>query len=471
MPANKSMPAQQPITAFDQLGATWRVRLKDRRHHPHALAHWPGVVAADAMSRDELLALQALRLDDLVRHAVAHVPFYRRWAAESGYQPGDPVRLGSLPVVTKADYADLDDFQSDAYPVSAMTTNKTSGSSGQPFRFRQHPVATDYSYCVLWRALHRFGLRPGHKRAFVWGRAYSFNTTGASRLKTRLKLRVRDWANDTLSIDAYSLGPDNVSQAVRQIDAYRPVYLHGYVSALYTLARHIIDQGRSLSFTPKLVVTESEALYPFQRAALEQAFRCPVIANYGSVELGKIAQPDPEGHARINEDLFIVERLPTGEAAITNLLSQAFPFIRYRIGDLIELEPGVPPGLPYACLRSVVGRTVDMIPLASGGHVHGVALAHLIDPHLDHIAKYQIRQTALDHFSIMLVPRKGTIAQPILDTITRDLRSLAGAAARVEFSIVEHITPGPTGKFRWVVSDLTSPAKASPVPDEKTPAH
>lgn len=451
------MPAHQPITAFDRLGATWRVRLKDRRHHPHARAHWPGVIAADAMSRDELLALQLSRLDDLVRHAVAHVPFYRRWAAQSGYQPGDPVRLDSLPVVTKADYADLEDFQSDACPVSAMTTNKTSGSSGQPFRFRQHPAATDYSYCVLWRALHRFGLRPGHTRAFVWGRAYSFNTTGASRFKTRLKLRVRDWANDTLSIDAYSLGPDNVADAVRRIDSYQPVYLHGYVSALYTLARHILDQGRTLSFTPRLVVTESEALFSFQRAALEQAFRCPVIANYGSVELGKIAQPDPDGHMRINEDLFIVERLPTGEAAITNLLSHAFPFIRYRIGDLIELEPTVPPGLPYACLKSVVGRTVDMIPLASGGHVHGVALAHLIDPHLDHIAKYQIRQTALDHFSVTLVPRNDAVPPPVLDTIARDLRSLTGAATRIDFATAAHIAPGSTGKFRWVLSDLTTP--------------
>jgi hypothetical protein len=72
----------------------------------------------------------------------------------------------------------------------------------------------------------------------------------------------------------------------------------------------------------------------------------------------------------------------------------------------------------------------------------------------------------------MLVPRKGTIDQPILDTITRDLRSLAGAAARVEFSIVEHITPGPTGKFRWVVSDLTvGPTPSDGASDKNAPAH
>lgn len=443
----------RPIPSFDQLGATWRVRLKDRRHHPHARRHWPGVIGVDAMSRDELLALQAQRLDDLVRHAAARVPFYQRWAAGSGYQPGDTVRLDTLPVVTKSDYADPDDFQSDAYPRSEMTTNKTSGSSGQPFRFRQHPVATDYSYCVLWRALHRFGLRPGHRRAFVWGRSYSFNTTDARRLRTRLKLAVRDWANDTLSIDAYSLGPHNVAAAVRRLEAYRPVYVHGYVSAIFALARFMLDEGRVLDPAPRLVVTESEALHPFQRDAIARAFGCPVIANYGSVELGKIAQPDPAGHTRINEDLFIVERLPSGEAAVTNLLSQAFPFIRYRLGDVIELADTVPPGLPYACLKSVVGRTVDMIPLASGGHVHGVALAHLIDPHLEHVRRYQIRQTALDHFEVALecpTPPPPGVAR----TIERDIKGLVGQAATVRITTVERIDPGPTGKFRWVISEV-----------------
>lgn len=447
------MPTHQPITAFDQLGATWRVRFKDRRHHPHASAHWPGIVAVDALSRDQLLELRMARLNDLVLHAVAHVPFYQRWATESGYQPGDPVRVESLPVVTKPDYADTDDFQSNAYPISAMTTNKTSGSSGQPFRFRQHPSATDYSYCVLWRALLRFGLRPGHKRAFVWGRAYSFNTTGASRIKTRLKLRVRDWANNTLSIDAYSLGPATVADAVRRIDAYQPIYLHGYVSALYTLARRILDEGRTLSFLPKLVVTESEALYPFQRTALEQAFHCPVIANYGSVELGKIAQPDLAGHSRINEDLFIVERLPTGEAAITNLLSHAYPFIRYKLGDLIEFDDEIKPGLPYRSLKEIVGRTVDMIPVPAGGFVHGVALAHLIDPHLDHVLKYQIHQTQLDRFIVRLVT-KSPLPDASKATIRKDLSGLVGQSARIDIEEVDHIEPAASGKFRWVMSDL-----------------
>lgn len=447
------MPVYEPIPSFGRLGCTLRVRLKDRLHHPYGRAHWPGVIAVDRMSRDELLGLQSARFGALIQHAATHVPFYKRWASESGYRPGDPVEPGDLPTVTKNEYANPEDFQSDAYPESEMMSNKTSGSSGQPFRFRQHAWGTDYSYCVLWRALLRFGLRPGHRRAFIWGRSYSFNASGPEQLRTRLKLAVRDWANSTLSIDAYSLGVNRAGQVCERINAYRPVYIHGYVSAIYTLARHILDTKQNLSFTPRLIITESEAIYPFQRNAIEKAFRCPVIANYGSVELGKIAQPDPDGNMRINEDIFVVERAENGEAVITGLFSHAFPFIRYRLGDLIEFDDEIKPGLPYRSLKEIVGRTVDMIPVPAGGFVHGVALAHLIDPHLDHVLKYQIHQTQLDRFVVRLVT-KSPLPEASKATIRKDLAGLVGQSARIEIEEVDHIEPASSGKFRWVMSDL-----------------
>ncbi len=400
--------------------------------------------------------------------AIAHVPFYRDWARSVGHVPGQPVDIADLPIVTKGDYTlDIERFQSDAFPVSDMFTNKTSGSSGEPFRFRAHGRAADASYCVLWRALHRFGLRPGDRRVYIWGRSYAFNASPLNVAKHRARQTLRNWLNNTLSVDAYSLTHENVERTIQRIEAFRPRYLHGYVSALYTIARTLNDRGRTLN-TPGLVaaVTESEKLYRFQRKAMEQAFECPILEHYGSVELGNIAQPDPDGNMRINEDLYIVERLPTGEAAITNLMTHAYPFIRYRLGDLIERRDTIPPGLPYACLKSVVGRTVDMIPLASGGLVHGVALAHLIDPHLDHVLKYQIRQTALERFAVTLVPRHEGIPPPVLDTIARDLRSLTGATTRIDFTTAPHITPAQSGKFRWVVSDLTVPAHGSAGPDD-----
>lgn len=458
-----------PIEDFDRLASCRRIRFKDRRHHAYAREYWPQCLAADRMSRDDLLALQRDRFSDLVDHAAAHVPFYRAWAAEHGHKPGDPVELSSLPVVTKADYmADQEAFQSDAFRPSELVQGRTSGSSGEPFRFRKHHRSSDYSYCCLWRALHRFGLRPGDRRVYIWGRSYSFANTPLGIAKKKIKLGLRNWLNNTLAIDAYDLTYDSVHKAIEDIERFRPRYLHGYVSALYTIARTLRDEGRTLR-APGLVaaVTESEKLYDFQRETMEAAFGCPILEHYGSVEFGNIAEPDPDGNMRINEDLFLVERLPTGEAAITNLLSHAYPFIRYKLGDLIELRDDVPAPLPYACFASIVGRTVDLIPIAAGGHVHGVALAHTVDPHMDHVLKYQIHQHAVDRFTVRIIPRN-TLPPDVPKTIAKDLRGLVGEDAAIDIAVVDHIEPAKSGKFRWVVSDLTVTPPDAGTPE---PAH
>ena len=445
-----------PITEFSALASSKRIRFKDKRHHPAAAAFWSQCIQVDKYSREELCKLQNKRLQDLVDHIVVHVPFYKKWAAESGFQPGDPVDLSSLPVVTKADYiADIDAFKSDAFDSSKLKPCKTSGSSGVPFRFLRDTESSDYTYCGLLRALQRFGLRPGDRRVYLWGRSFNFNSNPVAIMKQRARLAVRDWLNVTLGIGAYDLTFENAHHQIDRIERFDPIYMHGYVSAIYTLARTLLDEGKTLK-APRLkaVITESEKLYDFQKEAMEEAFGCPVLEHYGSVEFGNISQPDPDGNKRINEDLFVVERDEQGEAVITSLFSHAFPFLRYKLGDLIEFEDEIKPGLPYKSFKSIVGRTVDMIPVAAGGSVHGVALAHLVDPHLDEVLKFQFHQTALDQFVLRIIP-KTKLSDSVKATIRKDMAGLLGKDTKVEILEVDHINPAESGKFRWVISDIT----------------
>lgn len=445
----------QPVESFSRLCATRRTRFKDKRHHALAETYWPQVIRVDRMSRDELLDLQRHRLQELVEHAAEHVPFYRQWAKESGFSRGDAVELESLPIVSKADYIrDMEAFQSDAFRPDELSTFMTSGSSGQPFRLRAHRSSIDYSYCCLWRSLHRFGLRPGHRRAYLWGRRSFYNSTALKILKAKARYRARDWFNNTVSIDAYTLNDRSVAEAMKRIEAFRPVYLHGYVSALYTIARRLNQEGRTYAgLGLKAAVTESEKLYPFQREAMERAFACPVLEHYGSIEMGNMAQPAPDGRLRINEDMVLLERQPDGQAVITNLFSHAFPFIRYRQGDLVEGLQPAQGGLPYAVLDGVIGRTVDLIPLKAGGATPGRALTYIIDPHLDRVVKYQIHQRAVDDFRIKMVLRE-PLPQTVEQKIRADMTRLLGPDTRIEFEAVDEIPPAPSGKFRWIITDV-----------------
>lgn len=444
-----------PIESFADFARNRRVLFKDRRHHPYAEGYWRDCVAVDLMPRDRLLELQRARLRHLIDHAVAHVPFYRQWAADSGYRPGDDLDYATLPITSKADYInDIENFQSDAFPMSEMVTTKTSGSSGQPFYLRSHRTKSDYGYCCLWRALRRFDIRLGDRRGYIWGRRHHFANTKLRIWRNDARLKLRDWLNNSISVDAYSLTNDNVREAVRKIDRFDPVYLHGYVTALYCIAQHLLHEGRTLKGPAlRAVVTESEKLYDFQKKAMADAFQCPILEHYGSVEMGNVAEPDPEGHMRVNEDVILAERLDSGELLMTNLFSHAFPFIRYRQGDLIASHDEPPPGLPYATFSGIIGRSFDMLPTARGGFMHSGVLAQTVNPHLKHIVKYQVHQKTLEEIEVRVVQRDELPASA-QQTIRHDLQSLMGKNTRIDFRFMDDIPPAPSGKFRWVTSDV-----------------
>ena len=221
----------------------------------------------------------------------------------------------------------------------------------------------------------------------------------------------------------------------------------------------MVETNRSFrNFKLVATITESEKLYDFQREAMQRAFGGKILEHYGSVELGNIAQPDPEGYMRIAEDLYKLETQASGEVVVTNLLALAYPFIRFRLGDLMELADPPNDSLPYAIITKVVGRTVDLIPVKAGGYVHGVALAHVIDPHLRFVKKYQVHQLTLDHFKVKLIAN-GDMPETVLQQIATDLRLLVGADARVDVERVDDIPPAPSGKFRWVISDISDVAE------------
>lgn len=433
-----------------------KTKAKEFFIHPYTIKFWSDCVSVDELSRGELLRLQSDRLAALMTHAIKHVPFYQRWALENGHSADSPPPIEEWPIINKNLIREsFDAFRSDLTKPKEMMAARTSGSSGEPFQLFVHKSASDYSYACFWRALRRRGLRPGDRRAYIWGRSFQFNSSASYVLRVRIKQAIRNWLNNVLAINAYQLGHDNVDLAIEQIERFQPVYLHGYASALYVIARKMLDSNKTFhGFKLRAVITESEKLYDFQKSAMREAFGCDILEHFGSVEFGNIAQPDMSGVKRIADDCFKLETMPSGELLVTSLFSRYFPLIRFKLGDTAILSDPLPDDpLPYSILVELTGRTVDLIPLAKGGFVHGVALAHIIDPHLSVVRKYQIRQAKIDHFSISL-ESDSTISQIIFNTIKKDLAALLGDSVNVEISQVDNILPDQSGKFRWVISDV-----------------
>lgn len=406
----------------------------------------------DSVAREDVDTLVKAKLETLLRAAVQDVPYYRELALQGRIDAANP-KLEQFPVLEKKDIRGREEmFVSDRYRRSKLSACRTSGSTGEPFRFYREPKEFDATYVDLWRGLARLGIRRGDRRVLVKG------VDEVPNLSWRVRLRrwMYGVANQCIVVDAHFLArsEDNVRAALHRILRYRPHYLHGYVSSIDLLAEHAERWGMDMTgLKLKAVVTESEKLYDFQRERIGRVFGCPVAENYGSVEFGMIAQPDAKGNLCINEDHCLVEAGPEGEAILTNLDAYAFPFIRFKNGDAITLRQEKRSALPYHEIERVDGRVADAIRLPGGASLQGYIVMYPISKHMAYIREYQVRQRDIAYLEVLLV-LKAPLPDAVRQQIVDEMSAIAGSGVEVRVTPVNNIPLTARGKRRFVVSEL-----------------
>lgn len=281
--------------------------LKETHQHPRINDLWKTVMRVEGVTRGELQSLTSEKLQLVLRHAAETVPYYRMYFAKKGLV-SENLRIEDFPIVEKNDIrGHEEEFVSTERKGCKINWSRTSGSTGEPFRFGRSEY--EYTYTTLWRGMARFGIRPGDKRVLVKG----VDETASISLFTKLKRMAYGWLNRCIVVDAHFLAKSeaNIAAELKRIVAYKPNYFHGYVSSIYLLAQYAEQHGIDLAtLKVKAIVTESEKCHDFQRELMERVFKAPVVENYGCVEFGMLAQPARDGRLCINEDHVHVETTP-----------------------------------------------------------------------------------------------------------------------------------------------------------------
>jgi phenylacetate-CoA ligase len=150
-------------------------------------------------------------------------------------------------------------------------------------------------------------------------------------------------------------------------------------------------------------------------------------------------------------------RVPAGEAGevvVTHLATADFPFVRYRTGDIAELdEQACPCGRGLPVLGRIHGRSTDFVVAADGTVMHGLALIYVIRDKPG-IKQFKIIQESLDHTRVLLVPNGG-FDETLAASIGREMRERLGAHVRVDVATVAEIPPERSGKYRHIVSRVS----------------
>jgi len=139
----------------------------------------------------------------------------------------------------------------------------------------------------------------------------------------------------------------------------------------------------------------------------------------------------------------------TGEVVATSFVALCMPLIRYRLGDVMEVD-GSPCdcGRAFPTFRRVLGRQDDVIVTPDG------RLIGRLDPAfkgVDGILESQVEQVASDRVVVRIVPSP-EFRNEAAEVIRRQVAERLGPTVSVSTEIHGSLARGPGGKLRAVIA-------------------
>ncbi len=429
------------------------------------VSHLRGLERSQWYSRDALLDVQNRKLQALVRHAVARVPYYERLFRGIGLSAediGNVSDLARVPLLTRETVQNhFHDLTSDDWVRRHPVVNTTSGSTGVPLKYLLDRDCVAMGWACLFRSWEWDGYRIGDRRVLI--RGTDFASKG-----TPLRERIRRYVERNLVFSSHAMGPAQALQYARIIRAFRPRYVRGHPSALVAVGTAMLCSALSVEGV-RAAYTTGEQLTARQRMLIEQAFRCPVRDQYGLNDGGALILECPDSDAGLYHivpersvvEILRIDGTPTppgevGEIVTTDLHNYAMPFIRYRTGDLAVLEDGrCSCGREFPAVRRIEGRIISALKRCDGTTVTGLVLSdafeQLVLMRHDCVYQYCIVQNADLSVKVMVVAG-GTYDDTVASDIRRTVLSHVGEGIEVDIELVSEIPTSRNGKRSYVVS-------------------
>ena len=434
---------------------------------------WDLMSRMDFVSEEELINLQDQRLQALVEHCYANVPYYTRLFDSLNIKPQEIQTrkdLQKLPILTKQmvrdNYADLisKDIHSRSYQ-----NGSTGGSTGTPLQFKKDVGTWNMAWASSFRAWEWYGFHLGEKLLTLGGN---------SLVKKRKMMTPKDIFDQVIMRNLKRSSADVTDEAMQaHYEAYinyKPAAIRGYASSLVILAKYIEKNNLPVR-SPKAILTTGEILMPEYRETLERVFKCNVYDEYGAGDGGVNAHECTlKNGLHISEERCVVEITDQygnikqdgeiGYVTTTDLGNYAFPFLRYQVGDMAYIKPeNCACGRQSRVLGQVIGRAGKLLYNKQGIPISPTMLPIMLyrdnDYHNEEncviynkIDKFQIRQDKSGDIRILLKLKNPSENQSQFAYCV-DNFSAHFVGSKVSLEFVDEIPLLPSGKEDYCVSE------------------
>ena len=247
------------------------------------------------------------------------------------------------------------------------------------------------------------------------------------------------------------------TQIMEQLVATDPHAISTYASELHVLGQVFREQKKSIA-SLRHIISSGENLEPETRTLLKETFGVPVRNTYANVECGPIAYQCNHGtqHVVPGAVLIDVENIDSdgvGDAILTSLTQEAFPVIRYRIGDRMKISEGrCACGVYSQQIDTLIGKDNAFMVLPSGRRVSARSITRLAGT--PGLLAYQVIQKAPDRLQVLI--QKTDAFDDASETLVRHHveSGCCGEQVRIDLKPVGAVPRLPNGKLQSFISEI-----------------
>lgn len=252
---------------------------------------------------------------------------------------------------------------------------------------------------------------------------------------------------------------ESVTELVDEINRFKPKMLLIFPSPLNMVAHTIRKYNLPLEHHPELINVSGETFFECQKKNIQEVFsRSKVEDSYGSVELGELAH-ETENGLEVFANVAYVETAPNEngkpEMIITRLHLNDFPFIRYKMKDIADIEFRVDEnGEERFVISNIEGKDSNFILSHSGKRFYPSFFNQLVNElnetcnqNILEIKVYERGQTDLE---VQFILKNDEAQELIRENAHKMFVEKMGEEMNYEFKFVEFIDHDYRRKYRVI---------------------
>jgi len=378
--------------------------------------------------------MQFEKLKATLIHAYEHTKYYKRKFDECGfnaYNFTSTSELNKIPLLQRKDIAEnFTDLQADN--ITDYYKSTTGGSSGVSLNIL---LDKDSIY---------------RERAFIyhfWSKCgYDYKISKIASFRGGIDFNSKTHRHNPLyneiQLNPCLINKDTVNKYFLLIEKFKPQFLHGLPSAIYSFCKYAGQSGIDLGNKYKAVLFISENVYEYQRQFIEQSLGCKSYAYYGHTERSVFAEQVGEGY-HFNDCYSYVEFDDKSSNIITTgFINRKMPLIRYELDDSIIQIPGTG-------LYEITGHR-DGLLYGKNNEIISAASLYIHDSTMDKVANQQFIQEYPGIVKMLVCPIN-ELTEGDRKLIEKYYQDKLGSAIDIEVEVAKDLIFTKRGKLPLII--------------------